>query len=147
MTSVARRLRHVEQRGWADCSVAVAAILGGRTYLQSRAYFPVDVEVCGTQCSHVARVLSALTGLRWVVVRPRPCRTLAELAVRLADGPAAVHIKRAKDVWGGGHLVAVRDGLVFDPQEPKPMPIVRYRERRWLVKAIIRPTFRRPAVA
>lgn len=114
---------HVHQRGERDCGIAVAAILAGVSYDVSRERCGNDCHARGLSTAEMREHLESLTAAKWTLRRKR--QALAHVAA-----PIACVLIRA-DGESFGHWVAIKAGVVHDPEFWNGCPEPVYPRRDW----------------
>lgn len=132
-----RRLRHVRQRGDADCGVAALAMAANVSYRQALRAFGSVVPVSEGAMLIALRVL---TGQRWRLYRTRKPKPLAECTAPKSTIVAGIYSPCGRN----GHwiVVATVDGqaVVFDPgnQRPRRLHGDGYQKGAWIVREFLK---------
>lgn len=123
----------MRQRNGRDCGVAAVAILARVGYDEAAVAHPDARPDDGLQAMEVARMLRRLTGR---IIHLRGDHEDQPLAfLRTLPRPAIVLIHEDGDVRG--HYVVLENGVVYDPERERPIPLERYPHRRWRVFRVI----------
>jgi hypothetical protein len=120
-------MRHIKQKLDNDCGLAAAAMFAGSTYNKAGAFDPNPESPIGVSSREMLVILGGLG------VRAHISKRLYRVPLALADAPDGCLLVIREDGKSYGHWVCIKDGLVFDPEMKRPLPMSEYERRHWRV--------------
>lgn len=127
------RLTHIPQRTSCDCGVAIAATVANIPYELAAQCSPVPAGKRPMFSREMLKLLNRATHVRW----RGPCITWFHRFESLAESghTLVLTIRRGRRFlcwpWKMSHYIAVRDGLVYDPEYAEPILFPAYARRDW----------------